>query len=200
MSRAQPLPPEERRAQILRSARAVFAQRGYHPASVADILEHAGVARGTFYNHFDSKQQIFQEVLAEVMVEVTAGVRPIDVDGDIPTQVRNNVRAVVRALIELGEGARVLFADAAGLDADGLAALADFYSRAVSRIERALRTGLAFGVVRPCEPALVAPMLLGMVKEPVLVGLLTGRSPDSGALVDEVERVLTAGVLGPWPS
>lgn len=196
MTRAQPLPPDARRAQLLKASRAVFSHRGYHPSSVADILDEAGVARGTFYNHFTSKQEVFQAVLAQVMEEVTGGVRPIDVRGDIAAQVRGNVRAVVRALLDMGDGARVLFADAAGLDAEGLVSLAAFYSRAVGRIEQALRTGQQLGIVQPCDPALVAGMVLGMVKEPILLGLLTGKKPDPGALVEAVEHLLLGGVLG----
>ena len=60
IARAQPLPPEERRAQLLAAARVVFARRGYHHASVSDILDEAKVARGTFYNYFDSKRAVFQ--------------------------------------------------------------------------------------------------------------------------------------------
>ena len=50
MSRAQPLSPDVRRAQLLEAARRVFARLGYHRAAVADIIAEASVARGTFYN------------------------------------------------------------------------------------------------------------------------------------------------------
>ncbi|MBT8491506.1 MAG: TetR/AcrR family transcriptional regulator, partial [Deltaproteobacteria bacterium] len=38
-----------RRDQILRVATAVFADKGYHKASISHIIERAGIARGTFY-------------------------------------------------------------------------------------------------------------------------------------------------------
>jgi AcrR family transcriptional regulator len=50
---------EARRAQILESALTVFATKGYHETSVTDLVDAAGVARGTFYLYFDSKEAIF---------------------------------------------------------------------------------------------------------------------------------------------
>jgi AcrR family transcriptional regulator len=168
---------------------------GYHPASVSDILAEAGVARGTFYNHFESKQAIFHAVLLEVMEEIAGAVVPIDLGRPIPAQVRDNVGRVVRALVGLGDGARVLMSDAAGIDADGMTVLAEFYGRALARIERALRTGQERGVVRPCDAAVVAPLLLGMVREPVVQGLLRGQRPDAESLAREVEEFLWRGLI-----
>jgi AcrR family transcriptional regulator len=50
---------ETRRQQILSAAAAVFARKGYRHASVSDIIEAAGIARGTFYLYFQSKEEIF---------------------------------------------------------------------------------------------------------------------------------------------
>ncbi len=189
------MPPEERRALLLVAARTVFARQGYHPSSVSDILHAAGVARGTFYNHFESKQEIFHAVLQQVMDEITDAVVPIDVDIPIAPQIRNNVGRVVRAMVGLGEGARVLMADAAGIDSDGLTALAQFYGKALERIERALRTGQRLGLVRACDANIVAPLLLGMVREPIVQGMLRGAAPEADTLVLEVEEFLWRGLI-----
>jgi AcrR family transcriptional regulator len=50
---------ETRRQQILSAATTVFAQKGYRHASVSDIIEAAGIARGTFYLYFQSKEEVF---------------------------------------------------------------------------------------------------------------------------------------------
>jgi len=47
-----------RREQLLRAARTVFAEKGYHRATVGDIVRQAGVAQGTFYLYFPSKQAV----------------------------------------------------------------------------------------------------------------------------------------------
>lgn len=51
------------RAKLLAAARQVFAQQGYHEASIAEITALADVAVGTFYLYFRDKDEAFQMVL-----------------------------------------------------------------------------------------------------------------------------------------
>jgi AcrR family transcriptional regulator len=55
---------ERTRRRLLEAAEQVFADLGYHDASIVKITESAGVAQGTFYLYFSSKQEIF-DVLVE---------------------------------------------------------------------------------------------------------------------------------------
>lgn len=73
MTSAQPRRPGPRpgkgdrsRRRILESAERVFADLGYHAASIVKITEAAGVAQGTFYIYFESKQAVFEEVLLDL--------------------------------------------------------------------------------------------------------------------------------------
>jgi AcrR family transcriptional regulator len=50
---------QERRRQILSAAKQVFADAGYHGASIHAIIERAQIARGTFYLYFESKAAVF---------------------------------------------------------------------------------------------------------------------------------------------
>ena len=54
---------EERRAAILDSALAVFAERGYHASSIDDIAREGGVSKALIYEHFASKQGLYAELL-----------------------------------------------------------------------------------------------------------------------------------------
>ena len=53
-----------RRDQLLANARAAFAERGFHDASMDEIAEAAGVTKPVLYQHFRSKRELFREVLA----------------------------------------------------------------------------------------------------------------------------------------
>jgi AcrR family transcriptional regulator len=67
------------RADLLRAARQVFAARGYHEASIAEITELADVGVGTFYLHFRDKDEAFTTLLEEgfnqLREQVTAAVQ-----------------------------------------------------------------------------------------------------------------------------
>ena len=57
---------EATRRKLLEAAEEVFAGLGYHEASIVKITERAGIGLGTFYLYFDSKQQIFEELVVDL--------------------------------------------------------------------------------------------------------------------------------------
>ncbi|WP_454112578.1 TetR/AcrR family transcriptional regulator [Microbacterium aurum] len=71
---------EATRRKLLEAAEEVFADLGYHEASIVKITERAGIGLGTFYLYFDSKQQVFEELVVDLnrrvrhsMAEAMAG-------------------------------------------------------------------------------------------------------------------------------
>jgi AcrR family transcriptional regulator len=60
------LPAAERRRQLLDTALAVFGERGFHDTSMNEIADAAGVTKPVLYQHFDSKRDLFLEVLRDV--------------------------------------------------------------------------------------------------------------------------------------
>ncbi|WP_338470985.1 TetR/AcrR family transcriptional regulator [Niallia sp. XMNu-256] len=54
---------QDTKEQILNTALQLFAERGYHKTKVSDIVKAVGVAQGTFYWHFKSKEMIALEVI-----------------------------------------------------------------------------------------------------------------------------------------
>ena len=54
---------EETKTRILESAIKLFSSQGYNKASVDDICREAGISKGAFYHHFESKQVLFLDLL-----------------------------------------------------------------------------------------------------------------------------------------
>jgi len=55
----------ETRTRILQAAEERFALEGYDATGVAEICKEAGVSKGAFYHHFDSKQEVFLQLLQD---------------------------------------------------------------------------------------------------------------------------------------
>ncbi|MHB8458379.1 MAG: helix-turn-helix domain-containing protein, partial [Acidimicrobiales bacterium] len=53
-----------RRQDILASAKQVFAERGYHATTIADIACTAGLSYGSIYWYYDSKETLFLELMS----------------------------------------------------------------------------------------------------------------------------------------
>lgn len=63
---AKRLKAAERRASILAVAKVLFADSGYHGVSVDDIAKRLGVSPAVLYQHFDSKESLYEAVLNEI--------------------------------------------------------------------------------------------------------------------------------------
>ncbi len=63
------------RRRLLEAAEQCFAELGYHDASVVKITEAAGVAQGTFYLYFESKKQVFDELVIDLNRRVRHAMR-----------------------------------------------------------------------------------------------------------------------------
>lgn len=61
---------------ILDAATAEFAERGFHAASISDITRRAGVALGSFYTYFDSKDAVFRALVRDMSAQVRDHVAP----------------------------------------------------------------------------------------------------------------------------
>jgi TetR/AcrR family fatty acid metabolism transcriptional regulator len=81
-----PVPSFEKRDAILKAATQVFARRGYFNAQVADVARAAGVAAGTVYLYFRSKDDllvsIFERTMKEAMVEGHAALANVKGTGE----------------------------------------------------------------------------------------------------------------------
>jgi AcrR family transcriptional regulator len=60
------LPAARRRQQLLDVALEVFGEQGFHPASMNDVAEAAGVTKPVLYQHFRSKRELYKQVLTDV--------------------------------------------------------------------------------------------------------------------------------------
>src|SRR3954465_6111418 len=75
----------DRRRQLMDHATARFAEGGYHPTSVAEIVTGLGVGKGVFYWYFQSKEELFLEILKEAQTDLrrTQQLAITDVDDPI---------------------------------------------------------------------------------------------------------------------
>jgi AcrR family transcriptional regulator len=89
------------RALLVAAAGDVFASTPFPDTRVADITAHAGVASGTFYTYFDSKEEVFREVAAEALAEMSGAARrdPDNVERDPIRDIAFASRSYFRACL-----------------------------------------------------------------------------------------------------
>ena len=85
---------EKRKLELLQIAYKMFLTRGYENTSVDEIIEEAGIAKGTFYYYFKSKEQLLEEVIG-MMIEEEAQKARLIVGSDLP--VPQKIAAIMAA-------------------------------------------------------------------------------------------------------
>lgn len=100
------------RTRILDAAASVFAEHGYADSSLRDIAEVAGIKAGSFYYHFDSKEELVQEVMRSGIVQihehVEEAVSALGDDARPQDRLRVAIRAHVESVLERTDYARAL--------------------------------------------------------------------------------------------
>lgn len=127
------------RAQLLAAAEHLFAEKGIEGASIQEMAARAGVANGTFYNHFRTKEAVLEAVAAGLAVDlcerITDSARAIQ-DGAERMAIGN--RRYIGLALEQPERARLLLAVSA-------AAAPELVGRVDRYMEADLRLGMAQG-------------------------------------------------------
>ncbi|WP_074625977.1 TetR/AcrR family transcriptional regulator [Bacillus cereus] len=75
---------EERRKEILETAERLFLTKGYTKTTVNDILKEIGIAKGTFYHYFKSKEEVMDEIIMRFIKEDVTKAKRIVSNPDIP--------------------------------------------------------------------------------------------------------------------
>ncbi len=188
----------ERRQQILNVARDVFARRGYHAAKIDDIVAAAGIARGTFYLYFQDKRAIFEEIVDRTIARLGMSivrVDPHDAGRSVGDQVRENIRRIMRILLEDRATTKILLSDALGVDPAFDRKLLSFYDEMCALLEGSLHDGQQLGVVAPGDVRLYAWLTIGALKEVMFQIVHRGAEYDEEKLVEGAHAFFVAGYL-----
>lgn len=189
----------ERRRQILAAAKSVFADSGYHGASIHAIIERAQIARGTFYLYFESKAAVFDSILDQAMKDLRGRLHRIETDDPNapPPQaaLRDQVVSVFEYIVGDRPLAMLLLSAGHTPDAEAAERLDQFFADVRDLLYRALTTGQEIGLVRPCDSKLVAAGMLGLIRG-VIEQVITDPDPPKVELVvAEMLMVALRGVL-----
>jgi AcrR family transcriptional regulator len=200
----------ERRRQILDCAKRVFARRGYHDTNISHICQDLRIARGTLYQYFQSKQDVFsavvQEMLdrlraaidAEPVLEVPAGFRPSREQALRFSAA--SLHRILEAIFEDEASLRILVREAIGLDVGIDKILRSIDDLVVDRFASDLAAAQRGAVVRAdVDPRTAALFVLGGIQKLALDALGRDRKAkvDLRALATEATKLNMLGLLSP---
>ncbi len=155
-----------RREEILHVAEKLIGEKGYQATSVADVIEAAGISRGTFYLYFESREALFYELLDGFIAKLMGSVQNVRAEeGDVFGQMLANVQRVVNLLFDHRDLTIILFREAMGVNEEVNQKINDLNSFLYRMTARALLNGAKLGLIRSVNERVVAAAVIGSIKE-----------------------------------
>ena len=181
---------------LLDAAAAEFAESGFHEASISGITRRAGVALGTFYTYYDSKDAIFRALVGDMSEAVGAAARDAIEPRMNPLAVE---QAALLAFLEFAAEHKEVYRiidEAEFVDPDSYRA---HYERIADRIEQRLKAG---GRAEDLRADLGEPEAWAVMGINVFLGLryaiwAKDGDPDAATVAAAANRLLRIGIAGP---
>jgi AcrR family transcriptional regulator len=181
----------ETRRRLLEAGATHFARDGLERASVDAIAIDAGYAKGTFYNYFDSKEELFGEVIAEGARRAAERYAEVTDRGDARERLRALAAADVSVLREEEDFTKVVVREAMSFRSETYPLIVEHLAPYLEKVAQVIASGVARGEIREDRP--VAELAL------LFVGTLTllyvqhwGSGGQWPALDDVPELVVSA--------
>jgi AcrR family transcriptional regulator/predicted DNA-binding transcriptional regulator AlpA len=153
-----------RRAKIVLAATELFRAKGYDDASVAEIVEHAGIGKGTFYQYFTNKEELFFECADRIFEDIDREVKVLKDITDPIERLWNRAHFFSRSyrhmidMLNLARGASVKD------DPRFRNAYEKVMQNLIGPLQVDVDKAIAAGRIRLKDSALIAHVLMGAVE------------------------------------
>jgi AcrR family transcriptional regulator len=190
---------EETRSRILDAAGELFAEYGYDATSVAGICAQAGVTKGAFYHHFESKQAVFLQLrdrwLSPLEVQLTLA---RDLNETLPQLLQHVADMASVVFAETGEDQRqqifLELLSSARQDPTILPAMLAPMHRYREWFAQLINAGIKEGTLRKVDRELTAQVLVSLGFGLVMLSLLDPYGDDWGDIASRAMPLLMQGL------
>ncbi|MGI6488853.1 MAG: TetR/AcrR family transcriptional regulator [Syntrophomonadaceae bacterium] len=187
---------QERRDNILEAAALVFSEKGYHQARVEEIAVQAGIGKGTVYEYFASKLELFQEMFGTLLGRWFEELYGTEVwEGPVVEQLRRILVVHLEFINRNARLARVTFVDSYGVDQELDQWMYEQRQEKVERMEQFFCEGIQRGEFRDdLDAALLAQIFTGALASVVVPVVMEEIEIDAAATANRVLEVLMHGI------
>ena len=193
------MPRRDKRADIVNAGIRIFSRKGFNRCSVEDILQEAHVARATFYSYFDSKKDLFVELvdgILNTMFELVAkelGDIPSTID-ELKQKTENTILALYKFFSENWEFSAIYIKEVMGMNPEIDFRIVEWQQRMADMVKILLTRGIEKGIFRTIDVDIVATVVAGIPQHLGLQLFMLGENLDLPRVADAVTDYLIYGL------
>ncbi|MEW8955257.1 TetR/AcrR family transcriptional regulator [Clostridium sp.] len=179
---------------IFQSAVKVFSNSGYSGATMDDIALAAGVAKGTLYYHFKSKEEIFNYIMSEGMDLIKDEVKSAaDAEENVLLKMRTMVRIQLKLVYENKDFFKVIMSQVWGQELRQLE-LRKLLQGYLEIIEGYLEEAMEHGVIKKGDSKFMAYTFFGTLCSAAIYELINSKDTDIDGLIDSLMEYVLKGI------
>lgn len=182
------------RERILDAALSVFAGKGYHRATVDDIVRASGTSKGAVYHHFPNKEAMFLALADDFAARLAAAVAAaISERHGALAKVEGALAAALTTFADNERLARLILLEAVSLGSTWERKRAEVHDRFAGLVRGYLDEAVAEGSIASLDTRVATLAWVGAVNE-IVIQWLHGRVPDLPATVPTLTRLLLRSI------
>jgi len=199
MPKLKPETRAVRREQILQAALTCFVRTGYHKTTMDNVVQEAGLSKGSIYSHFESKKEIFLALLDKMIADT--GLLPV-LSAEGPTGGEKLETALTLATAFIGSDA---YQEYAALvlevwaqnrqDAEVNQAAVYLYDQLRRPFIQLFEEGMAAGEFKPVNAAAMANLFIGAFDGLMVQAMIEETAVDWNATVQTIHDTLLAALM-----
>lgn len=184
-----------KRERILEAAQVVFARKGYYQAKMEEIADLAEVGKGTVYEYFASKQELYKEMFKMLLSQYTGHVVAENAERlTVEARVRYLIEMHLRYMLENWQHMPTNFGDMGGMDEELLSWMYDLRKESIERMTTMFEQGIARGELKEIDPELGANLLAGLLRGITIPLMMEGAYNEPSKVAAEVTDMLFHGM------
>ena len=180
---------------IFETSMKLFAEKGYDATSIEEITATVGVAKGTLYYHFSSKEEIFNFLIEE-------GIKLLQNSIDIKTEKLDNyidkIKAIVLIEIKIvnkyEDFITILLSQFYGKEARNQMCQQYVYEY-INKIEKIVEEGMKLGQIKQGNPKVIASEIYGLICSALVYKTRNNGEIDIMKLYKEFENTIVQGLI-----
>ncbi|MCE5284339.1 MAG: TetR/AcrR family transcriptional regulator [Pelosinus sp.] len=183
---------KSKRQQILEAARVIFSQKGYYRATVDDIIALADTGKGTVYNYFLNKEQLFYTLIKETYVPFENGLDKIcQAEREPLDKIQAVIALFLSFYLENAQLWRVMMHEVRGFGYNGPQSLTPeqcdkyqaHFAHSIGAITSILKEGIQQGVIKAGNADQAAHWLFSMIVMSVFHKFVNGNIEQSAKTI-----------------
>lgn len=188
----------EKKGRIVAAAMDIFGERPYDQVKIEDIADRAGVGKGTIYEYFVSKEELFAAILDAGFQEyfrelLAAAVAPLPATAKLKAVFGRHLTFISQH----ASAARIIIGERPSSRPEMREDMFGRYTRLARFLEDLLREGVDTGEFRPVDTAVVAQAIISMFSTLLVLVLFAGQPLD--ATEKQAEKLFDLCFLGLAP-